>query len=223
MTSATSSQTRQTGGFQADSSTRPLKIVVSGGFASGKTTFVESTSEITPLQTEAPMTSVAAGIDDAGQVTTKTHTTVAMDFGRITLENVMLFLFGTPGQDRFWFMWDELSKGTIGAVVMVDTRRLDDCFAALDYFESRSLPYVVALNRFDGVLHHEVDAVREALTIDPETPVVTVDARDPSSTQQVLLDLVGHAINRKRKSLASEVQQPVPEPLPQRPTATSRV
>lgn len=198
MTSATSSQTKQGSDFQADSSTRPLKIVVSGGFAAGKTTFVESISEITPLQTEAPMTSVAAGIDDAGDVATKTHTTVAMDFGRITLQNVMLFLFGTPGQDRFWFMWDELSKGAIGAVVMVDTRRLDDCFSALDYFESRSLPYVVALNQFDGELHHEVEEVREALAIDPATPVMPVDARDPSSTKVALLELVGHAIKRKR-------------------------
>jgi len=184
--------------YQANASTRPLKIVVSGGFASGKTTFVESISEITPLQTEAPMTSVAAGIDDAGDVATKTHTTVAMDFGRITLQNTMLFLFGTPGQDRFWFMWDELAKGAIGAVIMVDTRRLDDCFSAIDYFESRKLPYVVALNQFDGKLYHEVDAVQEALAIDPSTPIIPVDARDPASTQQALLQLVGHAILLKR-------------------------
>jgi len=198
MTSATSLQTSQISNFQADASTRPLKIVVSGGFAAGKTTFVESISEITPLQTEAPMTSVAAGIDDAGQVSTKTHTTVAMDFGRITLKNTMLFLFGTPGQDRFWFMWDELAKGAIGAVIMVDTRRLDDCFSALDYFESRQLPYVVALNQFDGKLHHEVDAVRDALAIAPTTPIIPVDARDPSSTKEALLQLVGLAISRKR-------------------------
>lgn len=198
MTSATSPTANQAGTNTADASTRPLKIVVAGGFASGKTTFVESISEITPLQTEAPMTSVAAGIDNRGDVTTKTHTTVAMDFGRITLNNTMLFLFGTPGQDRFWFMWDELTKGAIGAVVMVDTRRLDDCFAGLDYFESRQVPYVVALNQFDGKQHHEVDLVREALTIDPAIPVVPVDARDRESTTQTLLKLVGHAIQRKK-------------------------
>jgi len=198
MTSETFYKTMQSTTYQANASTRPLKIVVSGGFASGKTTFVESISEITPLQTEAPMTSVAAGIDDAGDVATKTHTTVAMDFGRITLQNTMLFLFGTPGQDRFWFMWDELAKGAIGAVIMVDTRRLDDCFSAIDYFESRKLPYVVALNQFDGKLYHEVDAVQEALAIDPSTPIIPVDARDPASTQQALLQLVGHAILLKR-------------------------
>jgi len=198
MTSETFYKTMQSTTYQANASTRPLKIVVSGGFASGKTTFVESISEITPLQTEAPMTSVAAGIDDAGDVATKTHTTVAMDFGRITLQNTMLFLFGTPGQDRFWFMWDELAKGAIGAVIMVDTRRLDDCFSAIDYFESRKLPYVDALNQFDGKLYHEVDAVQEALAIDPSTPIIPVDARDPASTQQALLQLVGHAILLKR-------------------------
>ncbi len=199
MTSAISQSPEQAQtNFTASATTRPLKIVVAGGFAAGKTTFVESSSEITPLRTEAPMTSVAAGIDNAGDVTTKTHTTVAMDFGRITLKNTMLFLFGTPGQDRFWFMWDELTKGAIGAVTMVDTRRLDDCFSALDFFESRQLPYIVAVNKFDGTLHHDIDTVREALAIDPAIPVVPVDARDQVSVHQALLELVGHAIQRKR-------------------------
>ena len=133
---------------------KPLKIVVAGGFASGKTTLVDAISEITPLTTEAPMTSHSVGVDDAGEVTTKTTTTVAMDFGRLTLsENTILYVFGTPGQDRFWYMWDELSKGAVGSVVLVDTRRLPQCFAALDYFEKRKLPYVVALNCFDHVSH----------------------------------------------------------------------
>ncbi len=182
----------------ANASTRPLKIVIAGGFASGKTTFVDSISEITPLRTEAPMTSVALGIDDRGDVTTKTHTTVAMDFGRITLGDAMLFLFGTPGQDRFWFMWDELAKGAVGAVVMVDTRRIDDCFPAIDFFESRKLPYVVALNMFDGELAHAVTSVREALAIDEAIPIGPVDARERNSTKETLLSLVGHAITRKR-------------------------
>ncbi len=195
MTSATSDRQQKN---TATSTTRPLKIVIAGGFAAGKTTFVDSISEITPLRTEAPMTSAALGIDNRGEVTTKTHTTVAMDFGRITLGETMLFLFGTPGQDRFWFMWDELAKGAIGAVVLVDTRRLDDCFAALDFFESRKIAYVVALNQFDGKLMHTVDSVRDALAIDPIIPIVPVDARDRASTKETLLSLVGHAIERKR-------------------------
>jgi signal recognition particle receptor subunit beta len=181
--------------------TKPLKIVIAGGFAVGKTTFVDSISEITPLTTEAPVTSAAVGIDDVGLVESKTTTTVAMDFGRITLGGaMMLYLFGTPGQDRFWFMWDELSKGAVGAIVLVDTRRLTDCFPAVDYFEQKGLPYAIALNAFNGSLAHSPDAVRKALAVDASVPVLSVDARDRASTKEALIELVRHAIARKRQN-----------------------
>jgi hypothetical protein len=176
----------------------PVKIVVAGGFAVGKTTFVGSISEIDPLTTEAVMTKESEGVDDTGSATAKTSTTVAMDFGRITLGNsdLILYLFGTPGQERFHFMWDELVKGAIGAVVLVDTGRLADCFPAVDYFEQRSVPFVVAVNCFNGAVLHPLDAVREALAVSPEVPMFHTDARDRGATRDALLTLVQHALVR---------------------------
>ena len=194
-----------------DVSDQPLptsvKLLVAGGFGVGKTTFIGSASEIEPLTTEEIITEASIGIDNLDGLAGKTTTTVAFDFGRISLNTgLILYLFGTPGQDRFWFMWDELSTGAIGAVVLADTRRLEACFSVIDFFESRHIRFIVAVNEFDGTFRYEPEEIRAALDLKPHVPVILCDARQPRSATSVLVALIQH--------LLAAVAGPEPETVP---------
>ncbi|HEY0935639.1 MAG TPA: ATP/GTP-binding protein [Trebonia sp.] len=174
---------------------RAIKILLAGGFGVGKTTLVGAVSEIRPLRTEESLTESGRYVDSTAGVERKTTTTVAMDFGRITLrEDLVLYLFGTPGQERFWFMWDELALGALGAVVLADTRRLADCFPAIDFFERRDIPFVIGLNVFDGARRYSSEDIRAALDLDPSVPIVSCDARSRESAKEVLITLIEHVL-----------------------------
>ncbi|MGQ0839073.1 GTP-binding protein [Actinokineospora sp.] len=180
-----------------------VKIVVAGGFGVGKTTLVNSVSEIPPLRTEEVLTQASVGVDDMAGIEGKETTTVALDFGRITINaQVVLYLFGTPGQNRFWFMWDELAHGALGAIVLVDTRRLDSSFPSIDFFERRGIPFIIAVNGFEGAWPHTVAEVRQALDIDDAVPVLHCDARDRESSKQVLVELVQYTLTQLDRASA---------------------
>ncbi|GAA3235103.1 GTP-binding protein [Nonomuraea helvata] len=181
-----------------------IKILIAGGFGAGKTTMVGAVSETRPLRTEEVLTDRGIGVDDLTSVEAKRTTTVAMDFGRITLGNdYVLYLFGTPGQERFWFVWDELAEGSLGAVILADTRRLADCFPSVDYFERRGTPFVVAVNCFEGAPTFELDEVRLALQLNPSVPIILCDARKRESSREVLISLVKHSARLRAEPVGS--------------------
>jgi signal recognition particle receptor subunit beta len=200
MAYAHSDQTAARGTSAVTAMPMAVKILIAGGFGAGKTTMVASVSEVEPLHTEEVITAESIGVDDLSGVEGKKTTTVAFDFGRITLtDNLILYLFGTPGQDRFWFVWDELTTGALGAVVLADTRRLDDSFPSVDFFEKRGIPFVVAVNCFAGAKRYEPADIRVALDLDDDVLVLLCDARDRASTKEVLVSFVEDLIRRAQR------------------------